>query len=274
MNLKYQKFQANKRYFNFNFIIPPEKYLENLKNLYRKFEDFKPKSLKDLKRLALIEAKKTSQALMKISKESRLEIILSREAVMKILQSTFDSVNGLFIKINHNFKNERRRVYEDNEKYMEIIKKFETNKLKLFRYTIKNICKSSKISFESLQKSIFMYLKKQDNQVIDLVNKSSNLGKHYAIAPHSIIASEVLEILRKYYSNLKFILSNSPDSDVSKYALVIVNDIIYENYGLEEEQIFNLITERKEFKENKEIIQYLNLIKDLVTENLNTLFEL
>ncbi len=36
------------------------------------------------------------------------------------------------IQDNNNFKNERRKVYYDNNNYMEVIRKFEINKIKLF----------------------------------------------------------------------------------------------------------------------------------------------
>lgn len=255
-------------------MIPPEQYIQRLKQFYLKFGGVRPKSLKELKRLALMEAKKASLALMKITKEARLEILLSKELVITILQSTFEFVNSLFIKINHNFKNERRSVYHDNKQYMDVIKEFEVKKLKLFRYSIKNFCKNSKISFDSLQRSVFMYLERNDIEIVNLVNSADKLGKHFAIAPQSITINEVIEILQKYYLHLNFILTNSKGTDISKYGLIIVNDIIYENFGLEEEQIFSLIEERTEFKDDPEIKKQLLLIKSLVTDNLSTLFEL
>lgn len=265
----------SKRYYNHIFLIPPEQYLDTLKKFYLKFgNNMRPKTLKEFKKLALIEAKKVSQALVKISRESRLEILLSKEVVLKVLETTFESVNGLFIKINHNFKNERRKVYNNNAEYMEVIKKFEVNKLKLFRYSIKKICKNSSISFESLQRSVFLYLDRHDNEVIDVVNSAAKLGKHFAIAPNSITLVEVEEILDKYHKNLNFILTNSKGTDVAKYSLIIVNDIVYENFGLEEEQIFNLLESRKEYKTNVKINSLLTKIKDVVSDNLSVLFEL
>jgi hypothetical protein len=157
---------------------------------------------------------------------------------------------------------------------MEVIKKFEVNKLKLFRYSIKKICKSSSISFESLQRSVFLYLDRNDGEVVRIVNSAARLGKHFAIAPNSVSLVEVEEILEKYFNNLNFIMTNSKGTDVAKYSLIIVNDIIYENFGLEEEQIYNLLESRKEYKNNNKIIEYLNKIKDLVSDNLSGLFEL
>ena len=264
----------HRKYYNHVFIIPQQQVLENLKNFYIKYGSMKPKSLKELKRLALIEAKKASQTLMNVSKKERLEIIISKEAVCKILQSTFDSVNSLLVKFNHNFKNERRKVYENNEEYMNIIKKFEINKLKLVRYYLKSICKSSKINFDSLQRSVFHYLGRNDTEVMAIVNSTRSLGKHNAIAPSSMTSVEVIEILDKYYQNLNYIVTRSPDNDVGKYALIIVNDIIYEYFGLEEEQIFSLVSERPEIRENKNVQDHLIKIKHLVSDNLNLLFDL
>ncbi len=108
----------NRKYFGYMFSLNPEKYMEKLKLFYETFSQ-KPKSLKELKRLALIEAKKVSQALMKytkLSQQSRLEIILSSDLVIQILETTFNAVKSLFTKINNNFKNERRKVYYNNKK--------------------------------------------------------------------------------------------------------------------------------------------------------------
>ena len=56
--------------------------------------------------------------------------------------------------------------------------------------------------------------------------------------------------------------------------MIIVNDIIYEYFGLEEEQIFSLVSERPEIRENKNVQDHLIKIKHLVSDNLNLLFDL
>ena len=150
------------------FLIPPENYIEHLNNLYQKYGGSRIKTLKEFKKLALAEAKKVSQVLGKINKESRMEVILAKDIILNVLQSTYESINSIFIRINHNYKNERRRVYDNNTEYMDVIKKYEQNKIKLFKYTIRNVCKELKISFESLQKSIFYYLELKDKDVVSL----------------------------------------------------------------------------------------------------------
>lgn len=270
MNFKFQ----TKRYFNHMFLIPPETYIENLKKIYLKYGNSKVKTLKEFKRLALAEAKKVSQVMGKLSKESRLEVILSKDIVIQVLQSTYDSLNSLFVRINHNYKNERRSVYDNSEEYMEIIRKYEVNKVKLFKYTIKNVCKQVKIAFASLQRSVFHYLEQKDSNVIDLINKASQIGRHFAIAPNCLTKEDIKDILEKYYHNLNYIISNEKDSDISKYATIILCDIIYEYFGLEEEQVFSSIQERVDLKNDNEISKLLVLINDLVGNNLNVIYEL
>lgn len=270
MNIKFQ----TKRYFNHMFLIPPETYIENLKKIYQKYGSSKVKTLKEFKRLALAEAKKVSQIMGKISKESRLEVILAKDIVIQVLQSTYDSLNSLFVRINHNYKNERRSVYDNNEEYMEIIRKYEINKVKLFKYTIKNVCKQVKIAFASLQRSVFHYLELKDPNVIDLINRASKIGRHFALSPNCITKDDVIEILEKYYENLKYIITNEKESDISKYAMIIICDIIYEYFGLEEEQVFSSIQERVDLKNDNDINKLLILINDLVGNNLNIIYEL
>ncbi len=58
-----------------------------------------------------------------------------------------------------------------------------------------------------------------------------------------------------------------------KYSLIFISDIIYENYGMEEEQVFACI-EEKNLKQNNEINIYFNEIKNMIQNNLNLLFDL
>lgn len=267
----------NRKYFGYMFSLNPEKYMEKLKLFYETFSH-KPKSLKELKRLALIEAKKVSQALMKytkLSQQSRLEIILAADLVIQILESTFNAVKSLFTKINNNFKNERRKVYYDNNNYMEVIRKFEINKIKLFRYYIKNICKNSNISYPSLQKSVFYYMEQGNTQIVSLINSVSIIGKNYGLTPKSIEKIEVIDVLKKYHKYLSYLIQNNNknNSDTLKYSLIIVNDIIYEHFGLEEEQIFGVLKENNNFNNDVEIKSLLEKIKILVTDNIESIFE-
>jgi len=94
-----------------------------------------------------------------------------------------------------------------------------------------------------------------------------------ALAPKFINEVEIIEILKTYYDNLKYLINNSKENEMMKYSLIFISDIIYENYGMEEEQIFACIEEKK-LKENKEVNYYFNEIKMMIQSNLNLLFDL
>lgn len=255
------------------FLIPPENYIETLKKLYQKYGKARIRSLKEFKRLAIAEAKKVSQMLGKIQKDKRMEVILSKDIVVKVLQSTYTSINSLFIRINHNYRNERRNVYENNSEYMNIIKKYEENKLKLFKYTLRKVCEEVKISFASLQKSVFYYLDQKESDVTILIDKSSSIGKHFAIAPRNIQLEEVIEILEKYYENMNYIVCSS-NTNLIKYANILISDVIYEYYGIEEEQVFLLLNEREDIKNNLKVVSILNKIALLVGKNIDKIYEI
>lgn len=287
MNFKYY----NKRYFASSFMIPPEKYIEALKKIY-KYNQSKTKSLKEFKRLALLEAKKACTALVNLySKKSRYQVILSKSLTTELLKSIHDTAHKLFVKINQNYKNERRKVYNNNIEYMNIIKKYELNKLKLFKHIVKSICKNTKISYENLQTSVFYYLEKNDNDIVDIINNTKNIGKsNYVIAPNKISTIEIVDILNKYYENLQYIINNAvSNSDnanntinynnnsnacLIRYSLVIVSDIIYEYYGLEEEQIYEAIKINTNICTDKTVNQKLLSIKNIISNNLSSIFEL
>lgn len=242
-----------------------------------------PKNLSELKKFALEEAKKIS-SLIKNNKNSKSTKKRSNEAeesnqniekpvLKKLLRSLFDIVNPLLIKLHLNFKNERRKNYEDNAKYLEIIKAYEQQKMNLLTYTIKSICKMVNLQFSTFQKNIFYYIEKNDLEIISIINSFCNLGKLSALAPKFVDESEIIEILKTYYDNLKFLIANSQENEMMKYSLIFISDIIYENYGMEEEQIFACIEEKK-LLENKEICYYFNEIQLMIQNNLNLLFDL
>jgi hypothetical protein len=81
--------------------------------------------------------------------------------------------------------------------------------------------------------------------------------------------SEIIDILKFYYENLEYICLNS--NDVIKYSSIILNDTIYEHYGLEEEQVYSFILEN-ELSEHNEIGSYLKMIKDLIVSNIHSIF--
>jgi len=241
-----------------------------------------PKNLTELKKFALEEAKKIS-SLIKNSKTSKCtkrrseseenNKIIEKPLLKKLLLSLFDIINPLLIKLHLNFKNERRKNYQDNAKYLEIIKAYEQQKMNLLTYTIKSICKMVNLQFSTFQKNIFSYIEKNDEEVIRIINSFCNLGKLSALAPKFVDESEIIEILKNYYDNLKYLIENSQENEMMKYSLIFISDIIYENYGMEEEQIFACIEEKK-LTENKEVCYYFKEIQDMIQNNLNLLFDL
>lgn len=240
------------------------------------------KNLTELKKFALEEAKKISTLIKnnKSSKNTRKQReseesiqIIEKPLLKKLLSSLFDIINPLLIKLHLNFKNERRKNYEDNEKYLEIIKAYEQQKMNLLTYTIKSICKMVNLQFSTFQKNIFNYIEKNDLEVINIINSFCNLGKLSALAPKFVDESEIIEILKTYYDNLKYLIANSQENEMMKYSLIFISDIIYENYGMEEEQIFACIEEKK-LMENKEVAFYFKEIQVMIQNNLNLLFDL
>jgi hypothetical protein len=273
----FQNIYLQKRYYGHIFLIPPENYLDFLKDVYSKFKNTKGnKSLYELKRLALREAKRTNLNISKdhnTSKSSNPKRI-SRDDCVKILKAVYDIVNPLIVKLNHNFKNERRKHYEENDKYLMIIKTFEQQKNNLINFTLRTICKAMKLKFTALQESLSIYIERNEEEVVKHINAYAKIGKMFALAPKNLSIEEVLEILRTYYENLNYFTSNSKKSDDnSKFALILINDIIYENYGLEEEQIFAFINERK-LTDNREIDKILKSIQGIIMNNFSILFDL
>jgi hypothetical protein len=241
-----------------------------------------PKNLTELKKFALEEAKKIS-SLIKNSKNSKCtkrrseseenNKIIDKPLLKKLLLSLFDIINPLLIKLHLNFKNERRKNYQDNGKYLEIIKAYEQQKMNLLTYTIKSICKMVNLQFSTFQKNIFSYIEKNDLEIIRIINSFCNLGKLSALAPKFVDESEIIEILKNYYDNLKYLIENSQENEMMKYSLIFISDIIYENYGMEDEQIFACIEEKK-LMENKEVCYYFKEIQVMIQNNLNLLFDL
>ena len=81
------------------------------------------------------------------------------------------------------------------------------------------------------------------------------------------------DVLRTYHDNLKYMLENSGENEMIKFSLIFISDIIYENYGIEEEQIFACIEDRDMLR-NSEIKRYFEAIKGMISDNLNVLFDL
>jgi hypothetical protein len=273
----FHNFYMQKNYYGHIFLMPPEHYVEFLKKVYSKFKNNNgPKTLFELKRLALEEAKKASTNL-NIKKESKSsgEHILSKEDVIKILKAIYEIIDPLLVKMNQNFKNERRKNYEDNDKYLEIIKSFEKQKVNLITFTIKSVCKRLGLRYSVLQESVFKYIQNNEEDVISKVNSFTKIGKVFALAPKKLSTEDIIDILKIYYENLNFMILNSDSgkNEYSKFSLTLINDLIYENYGLEEEQIFAFIEERN-LTENKDISITLGLIQNAIRSNLSILFEL
>ena len=271
----FQNFCSQKRYYGNMFLIPQENYVEFLKEVYIKFKNTKGlKSLYELKRLALREAQKaTSGMIFKDNINSSSKKLL-KEDLIKIFKAVYDVINPILVKINQNFKNERRKNYEDNKKYLSIIKTFEQQKSNLITFTIRSICKAMKIKFSQLQEKIKFYIQANDQEVITLINSFVKIGKMFALAPKNLTVDEVKEMLQTYFDNLNYMINNSQsDKKNLKFSLVFINDIIYENFGLEEEQIFAFIQD-KNLSENIEIGELLKAIQDLILRNFSNLFDI
>lgn len=273
-----QNIYLQKKYYGHIFLMPPENYIEYLKKLYVKFKHSKgPKSIVELKKFALEEAKKASAGLnfKKKKKSGEESVIMRKEDIIKLLKAVYDIIDPHLVKINHNFKNERRRCYEDNDKYMEIIKTFEQQKINLITFTLKSVCKVMKLQYSVVQESVFHYIQKNDEGVINMVNSFTKIGKIFALAPKKLTTEEVLDILKFYSENLTYLVINSHSgrNEYTKYTLIFINDLIYENYGLEEEQIFAYIDENN-LADNSEINNILISIRTLIKDNLCLLFDL
>jgi hypothetical protein len=285
MNTFYSKnfhnFCSQKRYYGHTFLIPPENYIEFLKEVYKKFKNTKGhKSLYELKRLALKEAQKATSAMIfkeNLTSTSKNFRKVSKEDLIKIFKAIYEIINPLFIKINHNYKNERRKNYHDNPKYLSIIKTFEQQKSNLINFTLKSICKAMKIKVSHLQEKVSHFIKTNDQDIISVLNEFVKIGKMFALAPKKLKFEEVKEILQTYYENLKYLITNAKDNKDDKrnlkFSLVLINDIIYENFGLEEEQIFAFIQENN-LSENKEISDILKMIQEMIIENFSNLFDI
>ena len=275
MNTLFSKnLYLSKKYYGHIFLMPPEQYIERLKELYLKFKNTNcPKTLQELKRFALEEAKKAS-AKIKMKEGTNDEIILPKEDVIKVLKAVHDIISPMFLKINHNYRNERRKVYEDNSLYFEVIKKFEILKVKLMASIIKYISKHLKIRYKTLQSSVFFYLEKNDLDIYELINSFTLIGKSFALAPNFLNVEGVIHILKTYYENLKFLINSMEKSEILAYSLILINDLIYESFGLEEEQILATINEKNLNETNKEVNLYLKMIKELVNENIYNIFDI
>ena len=238
------------------------------------------KNLGELKKLALEEAKKISSILNnKKNKNARQQtgkdqnLTINKEFLLKILSSIYDIINPHLTKLNLTFKNERRKFYKIDEKYLEIVKSYEQQKINLLTFAIKSFCKMVNLEFSTFKKNILSFLEKNDIEIINKINSFRNLGKLSVFAPQYIDENEIEEIVKSYYENLKKLISQSKDNEMTKFSFILISDIIYENYGIEEEQIFACIEERK-FTENKEIEFYFNSIKKMMQENFNFLFDI
>ena len=274
----FQNFYLQKNYYGHIFLMPPEHYVEFLKKVYNKFTHMKgPKTLHEFKRLALEEAKKTTSTITSknIKKTKDVPDCLQKEDVIKILKAVYVIIDPLIVKINQNFKNERRKNYEDNDKYLDIIRTFEKQKVNLITFTLKSVCKVMKVKYSSLQESVFKYIQKEEEEIINIVNSFTKIGKVFALAPKKLTTDEIIEILKIYYENLNYMIINSEQgkNEYAKYALVLINDLIYENYGLEEEQIFAFIDDRN-LTENTQVNNTLSSIQNMVKSNIGILFNL
>jgi hypothetical protein len=237
-----------------------------LKNIYEKYKNSNiPKTLKELNMLAIEEAKKISCVHLQTDTK------MSKDILIEIMKTVLTIVNPILHKINNNYKNERRKCFNNYEIYIETIKQFERQKYNLIKYTLRSICKHKQIKYKKLVCDLMHYIKIGDENLIELILSFLKASNNFTLTPKRFNIVDVLDILNFYYQNLDYLISNS--QEYRKYSLVFINDIIYENYGLEEEQVFAFISDRA-LGINEEIAKYINLIRDTIIDNINTLFHI
>lgn len=274
----FKNYYLHKKYYGHVFLMPPEKYINFLKTIYDKFKHTSgPKTLIELKRLAIQEAKKVAKSENTNSKKFKRRkenTNPSKEEIITFLKAVYNILNPLLVKVNHNFKNERRKHFEDNMKYMEIIKQFTAQKETAITHTLKSMCKAMNLSMNTVQNKLHDYLnadKENEDELSKTLNMFKQAGKMFVLAPKGLTLDEIKDILKFYWDNLSFILSSN-NSHMKKHALVLINDIIYENFGLEEEQIFTYIEEKK-LTDNPQVNEYVTKIKNIIRNNYNSLFD-
>jgi hypothetical protein len=282
----FQNLYTQKRYFNQTFLLPPQQYIEFLKGVYKKFYSMKgPKTLVEFKRLALEEAKKVCTS-MKLKSKNRNSFkeddeegkrkLLSKEDVLNILEALYRVIDNPMTTLNQNCRNERRKKYKIEEEYLKIIQDYEYKKAKFIHFCIQEICKRNGIKYSLLKASIFYFISQNDEEVVSKVNSFTKIGKLFALAPKRLDVEEIVEVLETYYENLNYMVTNATPgrNDYSKYALTLLNDLIYENFGKEEEQIFKYIEENNLQETNTQVNKLLERIQNIIKENILILFDI
>jgi hypothetical protein len=258
-------YYLHKKYYGNIFLQSHSPYIEFMKKVLEKYKNSDlPKTLQELKRLALEEAKKISG-----KNKNEGDTNITKDLLVRILKAMFVVVDPILIKINQTFKNERRKYYNDNEKYIETIKKYESQKIELISFTLRSICKYRKLKPSNISNMLFDHIKQKDQEVIEVIHSFSKAGRGVTKAPKRMDIYEIVEILKFYYENFEYLCRNS--TEMIQYSLVILNDTIYEHYGLEEEQIYSFVIEN-DLCEHSEIGSYLKMIKDLSVSNLQSIF--
>jgi hypothetical protein len=274
-NKNFNQLYLQKKYYGHIFLMPPTPYVDFLKKIYDKYKNSTgPKNLMELKKFALEEAKKITTKLPCRKSKTRTtqgESLIQKDDVIKLLKGIFCIIDPILLKLNQAHKNDRRKHYNNNEKYLEIIKAFYEQRTNIILYTIKSVCKLKRIKYTTLQTSLFYYLNNEDNDIYELINSFTRAGKNFTIAPKRLEYNDILDILRFYYDNLTYIIQNHRNDEMVKYSLIFINDLIYENFGLEEDQVFAFINEN-DIINASEISYYVTTIKQLIIDNLTNLF--
>jgi hypothetical protein len=271
----FNQIYLQKKYYGHIFLMPPTPYVDFLKKIYDKYKGSNgPKNLMEFKKLALEEVKKVADKVpCRKSKTTtdKGESIIQKDDVIKLFKAIYCIIDPILLKLNQTYKNERRKHYNNNDKYLEIIKAFIEQKQNIILYTMKQVCKLKRIKYTTLQTSLFHYLGLGDNDIQDIVNSFTRAGKNFTIAPKRLEYSDILDILKFYNDNLTYIIQNHRYSGMVKYSLIFINDLIYENFGLEEDQVFAFINEN-EIINNGDINYYVSTIKQIIIDNLTNLF--
>jgi hypothetical protein len=272
----FNQLYLHKKYYGHIFLMPPTPYVDFLKKIYDKYRNTNaPRNLLELKKLALEEAKKKTNNIpcrKSKTKTERGEAIIQKDDVIKLFKALYTIIDPIMLKLNQTYKNERRKYYNNNEKYLDSIKSYIDQRSNIVLYTVKSICKLKKIKYTTLQTSVFHYLNNEDSDIYEIINSFTKAGKNFTIAPKRLEYSDILDILKFYNDNLNYIIQYHKGSEMIKYSLIFINDLIYENFGLEEDQVFAFINENENLVNTNDISYYVSMIRQTIIDNLTNLF--
>ena len=247
--------------------------MEAMKKIYAKMKaKYGPKMLYELKVLALESAKKEfSNFPSQIEKNGRLESLLSKADTLIVLGHIFKVVDPLFAKLTNSYRSERRECL-GTKYYLDIIKEFEVKKVKIFSFSLKSVCKLHAIKSSDFIKSYNKHVTTKDSEIMESAKKISKLGNKFAIPPKSLNDEEVVEILEFYLDNAIKLTENN--SALRLFVLPITDDLTYQAYGLEAEQINSYLDKNNTVETNESAAKLVAQIDQLITEVMREVYKM